>query len=306
MKELLITIITSEKTWSNISKHNLDKQLRALREKFDLAIVLNGFNANAVNFYKEFVPDYFFLRKNIGFDPAAFAYFIKLIPIYKYTVVLHDDHWFSEENWIDYFTELANSDKTIDVWGNIYCQSVEENFLEFIKTYNFAHLIKNYSSCFINGLSGIFSAKAIAKLKEINLEFPNTESKEIASLAEFVFSQVLLNFDIKYEQIPQGVNKFLIHGENAERDYYFWTANNALFNGDGNKALEYYFKYLDYCKKTNFKRDLFVVYYNIANCYYSLKDFNNAVNYAKKSLELNNLFNLPIQLLVKIKDELNI
>ncbi len=264
MKNTLICILSSEKTWENFSKYNFNKKLSEVRDNIDLAIVLNGYCNDAISYYKQFVPDYFYLRENEGFDPAALAHFILLTPIYETTIILHDDHWFVDENWKGTIEELIKTDSNTEIWGNIFFEDTPHNFTDYCNRNNLEMLIGNYSSNFLHGLSGIFSSTAIKKLKQIELSFPQTKEKTEASLGEYAFSQILNYLNINFSQIPGGIFKFLLHSSSNERDHLFWTANSYMYKKDFRNSLVYYQKYLQYCKKTNFERDLLVAYYNVS------------------------------------------
>jgi len=306
MNSTLICIISSEKTWQNFSKYGFSEKIKAERKNIDFAVTLNGYGEEAIEYFKTFTPDYFFLRPNAGFDPAAIAHLIKLIPVYDTTLIVHDDHWFEDENWLERIIQLTHSDETIGVWGNVVYHSPKADFEKFCKDYQFEYLLPIQSNRFLHGVSGIFSSQAIKKLKQTPLPFPNSTEKQIAELGEHIFSSVLRFLKIQFEQIPEGIFKFLQHGNSSKRDSIFWTANSLVYKHKYQESLQVYFEYLDYCEKNNFHRDLPIAYYNIAFNYFLLEDYKNAVIYSKKCLEIVPDCSDAFELLQMIKEKLNV
>lgn len=286
MKKILINIITSEKTWQNLSKYGFDEKLKKERGKFDFSVVHNGYCDEAIEFYNSFEPEYFFLRPNLGYDPAAVQHLIKLVPVYETTLILHDDHWFEDKDWLDKINKLRNERSETDVWGNLL-NSLPPPDIEIFYRQN---KIELSSECkpgsFLHGIAGIYSDKAISNLKSFSFNFPSTADKHLADLGERTFSGILQHLNLKYDQLEPGIFKFLKHSSSSERDYLFWTANKYAAQREFEKAREYLFEYIEMCKTENFQRDILVAYYNVAQMSYLLNDYKACLKYSEKCLSI--------------------
>ncbi len=278
MKNTLICILSSEKTWRNFTKYNFHEKIRNSRNEFDFAIVLNGFDTEAINFYKQFHPDYFFLRENIGFDPAAIRHLLKLIPIYNYTLILHDDHWFETDLWLKKLNELTNQYPEVDIWGNILYQLPIPTRKKFIESLGLNILSQFNLIDFLYGMSGIFSRNAITKLKTFLIPENLPNIKSVAELGERIFSDIIFYLDLKLVQFPGGPFKLLKHGDGNERNYLFSTANRFYFQNEFEKAKEYYYKYFSYCLKIDYTKDFPLLFGNLAIVHFHLKEYKNARN----------------------------
>jgi len=276
MKNLLICVISSEKTWQNFPKHNFDKKILLKRENFDFAVVLNGYSGDAVNFYKQFLPDYFFLRPNLGFDVAAISHLLSIIPIYKTTIIMHDDHRFSGDDWLDKIVSYRNSHPEVDIWGNILYQQTGGEYIKYLKKIGQEKFIEHRNNFFLHGLSGVFNQKAIQSLKNYGLQILYSENKEEAIHGERLFSEILILLNIKIEQFPDGIYKFFKHGEGNYKNYLFSTASMYAYTSRFKEAKEYFYKYLAYCKQHNYTKDYPLLLSNMAYVHYALGEYEEA------------------------------
>lgn len=280
MKKILISVITSEKTWKNLSKYGFDDKLRKERDKFDLAVILNGYDKDAVEFYNCFHPEYFLLRPNLGFDAAAIAFWIKLIPLqYEYYLLLHDDHWFEEPNWLEKLEELTRYNRGTDVWGNILYGVRRKNFDEYCKSLNSADLIEHHSDDYLHGMSGLFTMKAVAELKKQKISYWENKEKEYANIGERYFTSVLNYLDLLKTQIGNGPFRFLKHGDGNYKNYLFAEATMFVYKNDYIKAKEFYYKYYEYCKNAEFYDDFPLLFLNLAHIHFTLNEKEEAKLY---------------------------
>lgn len=303
-QKILISIITSEKTWSNFSKFGFAEKISEQRNRFELAIVFNGYDNDAIEYYNRFKPDYFFLRQNFGYDPAAVEHLLKLIPVFDTTLILHDDHWFDETSWLDIILQLREKNPEIDIWGNIFHSLPPADLKQFYADRNLEILSKIETNEFLHGLSGVYSSKAVSFLKSFPFNSPLTKDKHIADLGERTFTSVLQFLNLNYLQFPQGIFKFLFHNESNERDHIFWTANALAAKSNYKEARNYYIDYLKYCEENNFHRDYIVAFFNIAQTSFMIEDFKTTVAYCKRCLTIIPDFPLAIDLLNKIKEKI--
>ena len=276
MEKILLSIISSEKTWTNFSKFGFDKQLNKHREKLDFAVVLNGYNSEAIDFYKNFSPQYFFLRPNLGFDSAAIAYLINLLPEYEHYIIMHDDHWFSDDKWLEIIFDLVAKNPEVDIWGNILIQEAMARYKEYCIKLNLPHLINNDSDKFLHGMSGIFNKRAINSLKDFEIPYIMSGEKEDAFLGERLFSNIINYLNLSIQQFPEGIFNFFLHGEGNYKNHLFSTANVAYHTSDFKKAKEYFYKYYEYCTKNNFLEHMGSLFNNLACTHYRLDEKKEA------------------------------
>ncbi|MGD8782223.1 MAG: hypothetical protein PVH88_25065 [Ignavibacteria bacterium] len=284
MKKILISIITSEKTWSNFSRFEFDRQIKKLRERFDFAVVLNGYYHDAVNFYAQFKPEYFFLRPNIGYDPAAIEHLFKLIPVYKTTLLLHDDHWFEDENWFIKIENLRNEKPEIDVWGNLVLGSTSEvdGYKEYCDLTGLTFL-KDFSSLqMLQGMSGIFSENAIRKIKSVNFNFPLINDKYKAEIGERIFSNLIKFKSLKMNNFPDGIFKFLMHGDDNFAGHLLWTAHEYYSDKKFEKSIEMYEKYI--AAKKDCSIDMLAgLYLKLSSSYLNINNVQKSREYFEKA-----------------------
>ena len=308
MEKILISIISSERTWNNFSKFGFDEKLIKERKRFELALVLNGYNKEAIEYFNKFQPDYFFLRQNLGYDPAAVEHLLKLIPVFDTTLILHDDHWFRDGSWLDKILTLRSGEPEIDVWGNIVYNLSNEfpGFSDYCKANGHKHLIDINSGEILQGLSGIFSAKAITELKKIQFNFPLVNDKHLGEIGERIFSNSIIHLNLKLRLFPEGIFAFLCHNRTNDQDHFFWTASSLAAANKYLEARDYYFKYLNFCNANGVQGNNIGAFYNIALASFMLQDFSTAVDYCKKCLSIESNFPAVINLLTQIKEKIDV
>ncbi len=272
----LVLVVSSEKTWGNIFKWKLAENLKGNRGEFALAVTMNGYSCEGVSAIKEFEPDYFFLRPNLGFDAASISYSINILPLYRRTIILHDDHWFDEKNWFKKIQRLISENPDVDVWGNVLYGEKRPLFDEYAAELGLETLAEVKSTKFLHGMSGVFDKKVIRKFKEINLPYKNSAEKEDANLGERLFSAILFSEGFEFRDFPEGKYSFLMHNERNETNSLISTANEYLFLGKYEEAKELFYKYWEEIKKINFFDDLGLLFYHLSIVHYALNEKEKA------------------------------
>ncbi len=285
MNRLLLCIISSEKTWKNLSKFKFDIELKRLRNEFDLAVVLNGYAFEAVDYYANFKPEYFFLRPNLGFDSAAIAHFIELAPEYYGYLIMHDDHWFEQGDWFEYINELLSKDNNADIWGNILYERTRPLFSEYCSKLEVSHLASYNLEFYLHGMSGLFSNNAIKLLKEHKIPYVMDMDKENANKGERLFSTIIKHQGLKIDSFPEGPYVFFKHNDGNHKNHLFSTANKHFYYKDFVKAKEYYYKYYEYCKENNFFDHMPILFNNLARTHYEIKEIEVAKVFWKNLLD---------------------
>ncbi len=295
-------IVTSEKTWQNIFRWKLAKNINDYSKEFDLAVTMNGYNVEGISKIEKFSPEYFFLRPNLGFDAASIAYSIGLLPLYDYTIILHDDHWFADENWFEKINKLVKSNSDVDVWGNILFGRKRDKFDEYCESLGFSEIGKIKEERFLHGMCGVFKKEVIKKLKEVKLPYKNSHEKEDANLGERFFSALLFANNFRVKEFPEGVYRFLLHNERNYTNHLISKANAYLFQGEYLEAKKYFYSYWDEIKKINFYDDVGLLFYNLSITHYELGEVEQAKLFFKKAEEIFRNENLILQLPVGMED----
>ncbi len=281
MKDFLIAIISSEKTWKNFARFGMDLKIEEKRNEFDLHIVLNGFNQEAIEFYARLKPQQIYVRPNLGFDPAAVAHLLGKIPVYKHTLIMHDDHWFLDDDWFEKLKKYADDYPEIDIFGNILFMESHFLFDEYCKTHGLEFLSDNSKNGFLHGISGLYSANAIEKLKKFkNLPQDDTTEKTVADVEERIYSAIFRHLKLKVSGFSEPLYKFFKHNSGNYRNSLILEGNYYYYNFDFEKTIKIYSKYIEYCKKINYDKDLGLAYFNLATSYFMLGRFDEAkINY---------------------------
>ena len=289
-KDFLIAIVSSEKTWGNFSKFGMDEKIREQRKNFDLAVVLNGENQEAINFYSTYEPNYFIVRENLGFDPASIATVIQKIPTHRHTLIMHDDHWFLEDDWFERVKFYAKNFPQIDIFGNILYMIEHPLFENYCKEHNLEFLEPPSSKGFLHGISGIYSANAINKLKNFSF-LPNldTTEKNIANVEERVYSAIFHYLNLHVSGFNEPIYTFFRHSVRNLLNSLFSEGNYFYYWDNYEMAISRFLEYLRFAKLLNFTNDLLLPIINIAQSYLMLNDLQKAKEFYlwAKKLEPN-------------------
>ena len=273
---VLVLIVSSEKTWQNIFKWKLAENLREYRAHFKLAVTINGYSCEGITAIKEFEPDYFFLRPNLGFDAASIAYSINLLPLYNQTIILHDDHWFNDKDWFEKIQTLISEHPAVDAWGNLLHGEKRKLFDQYATELGLPYLSGIESTKYLHGMAGVFNSRVIRIFKEVNLPYKNSSEKEDANLGERLFSALLLLERFELRDFPEGKYSFLMHNERNKTNSLYSIANEYLYLGNYGEAKKYFYKYWEEIKKINFFNDLPTLFYSLAIAHYALGEKKQA------------------------------
>ncbi len=281
MKNFLICIISSEKTWRRIQTLGLQKNLEAFRPEFDLAFVLNGNDAAATEFIDSFSPEFFFVRENSGMDPAAIEFLLKKIPAYEWTVILHDDHRFGSENWFDKIKEIAENPEA-DVYGNVLPITLPADFWDYVENRGFAEMMQSSEISVLQGMAGLFSKRAINILKNVEFNFELTNDKRIAEFGEWIFSLAIHHNNLEMKLFDNEVFGFLQHSDDNEKAYFYWNGFLSFLRKEWEKSERFLKNYLDYFYNDN-DNMIWFVYSMLTTATLSLGKYNETVYFAQEA-----------------------
>lgn len=214
-----VIVLTSEPTWEHLRSYCFNSFFIKNRTKFDLCIAFNGIpSAEASMLLSSQQPEHVIIRPNHGMDPAALDECIKNIPLYNFYIVLHDDHWFSHDAWLEQLLTLMQTDATATAYGNLvtscpYKSQAFDTFFEMVSTvtgYEDYHISE--FSCYLQGMAGIFRGSAIKQLLALD-GVPHTHgnNKKVVEVCERLLSYLLLNNGAVLKQIPPGYELYLRH-----------------------------------------------------------------------------------------------
>ena len=190
----------------------------ANRKKFDLCVVFNGHDPNSLQKTLHLSPEFLVVRENIGMDQAAFDYCVKTIRDYDTYVLIHDDHWFVDDDWFELLNNLLHTND-VDVLGNL----VSPGHINQPPNYEIVADVLGYASfkpyqfpCFLQGQAGFYKKRALDCLRANGgVPWGKTNTREVASICERLHSFILLSNGMKFAQIPPGYEKYLRHREHV-------------------------------------------------------------------------------------------
>ena len=215
MKHVLAIVATSEKTWHFGEKYLFNEYFLKNRIFFDLAIVCNGFQAEAEACLKALAPEYLFFRENKGYDIAALDYAIKKLPHYPHYLFLHEDNWFFDDAWFEKLDRMQMSNLSLDIFGNLvtdpahsmegFDQIFVQNNLSFRQA-DFPHFLQGYTGWYRGAVIDFF-------LKIGGIPGFDQSSRLATHIFERFTSYLLMMHGYRFGQIPPGYEKFLMHAD---------------------------------------------------------------------------------------------
>lgn len=214
----LVCVVTSEATWRNLARYCFNHAFKMSRYRFDLAVICNGNSSEALTYIKSCTPEYLFNRPNLGFDLAGFDMLLKSVPVSVYDrfLLLHDDHWFSDEDWFTQLSQLADQHPEIDVFGNLLDCSEDklvEHFEIVSRILGYGRHMEPMAPVFTQGVAGLFSRHAInIWLKNDGIPHIHNNLKNVAEICERLTSFILYDAGCSFMQIPPGFQRYLHHG----------------------------------------------------------------------------------------------
>lgn len=218
----VVVVISSERTWHNLTRFCFNEHFCANRNKFDLCVTFNGDASESLSIISPLRPEHLFQRPNLGRDPAALDFALKALPIYEYYIILHDDHWFHVPHWFDYLTALLQDDVSADAYGNLIASYNSE---AFEASFNLVSSVimndrgygANMFPHFLQGMAGIFRGRAIQWLLQRD-GVPHTHGNDYKAgeVCERLFSYLLLDEGMILKQIPPGYELYLRHRDHNQ------------------------------------------------------------------------------------------
>lgn len=219
----VVCVATSEATWHNLSRYCFNHAFKLNRQRFDLALVCNGSPDRFAGYLQSFQPDYFLTRLNRGYDLAGFDALLRLIPVEQYAnvILLHDDHWFSDEHWFDTLMQLAADNPEIAVFGNLLDCSEDklvEHFEIVSRILGYGRYMDNMAPVFAQGVAGLFRQTAVKVWQaEDGLPHIHNNLKNMAEICERLASFMLYDAGCGFMQLPPGFQQYLRHRDVISR-----------------------------------------------------------------------------------------
>lgn len=216
MKDFIVLIVTSERTWPNLAKYALGPTFQENRQRVHLGIVYNGTDQRGISAVRAFDSEFFFQRPNYGYEAAGFDFLIKNVPTkYDYFLCLHDDHWFADDAWFWSLRRLLQSTKA-DVAGNLVRSTVNVPPLgvESQTVLGYDPFDLNQNGFFLQGIAGIYRRHVIEHVLERDgIPHIHGNNKYVAEWCERFATFVLIRDGFKFRQIPPGFQAYLRHRE---------------------------------------------------------------------------------------------
>lgn len=241
MRKTIVCVAASECTWQNLRRYCFNAAFRANRHRFDLAVGFNGYDPEAIRFIDTLTPEYLLTRPNTGHDLANFDNILKRVPAHTRYILMHDDHWFFDEEWFDRLLVLLDSTPEIGVFGNLVPYDVQGSFREY---YDRLCTMTGYDDVlghgyphFLQGLAGIYRGEVIQEMLACDgIPHLHRSIQAAAQVFERVFSALLLNQGVRFAQIPPGFELFLVHRDHSIVLIKLEQAAHCLDAGDRDSA----------------------------------------------------------------------
>lgn len=213
----LVCVVTSEATWPNLARYCFNHSFKINRHKFDLAVVCNGSSRDALTYMQGCKPEYLLTRPNLGFDLAGFDFLLRAVPIQQYDrfILLHDDHWFADDDWFASLACLADRHPDIDIFGNLLDCSEDklvEHFEIVSRILGYGRYLEPMAPVFVQGVAGLFTRRAISIWQEVDgIPHIHNNLKNVAEICERLASFILYDAGYSFMQIPPGFQRYLRH-----------------------------------------------------------------------------------------------
>lgn len=232
--KVLVCVVTSEATWRNLARFCFNHPFKLSRHRFALAVVCNGASDPSMAYLQTFKPDYFINRPNYGFDLAGFDALLRQVPTDQYDrfILLHDDHWFEDEDWFETLSHLADNNPDVDVFGNLLDCSTDklvEHFEIVSRILGYGRYLEPMPPVFTQGVAGVFSRRAVEIWRQTDgIPHIHNNLKNVAEICERLASFILYANGCNFMQIPPGFQRYLRHGSHIshclEAPYKVYTA----------------------------------------------------------------------------------
>lgn len=237
MHETVVCVATSERTWESLARYCFNAPFIANRHRFDLAIGFNGDDPEGRRFLDGLTPEYVLVRPNTGHDLANFDNIIKNIPNYAQYILLHDDHWFYDEEWFDRLGGLLDLFPDTEVFGNLVTYDLRGDFKDYhdrlCSITGYTDVIDRPYPHFLQGLAGLYRGSVIRTVLAMDgIPHLHRSVQSAAQVFERVFSSLLLNRGVQFGQIPPGFEMYLVHRDHSFVALKLQQATQYLARGD--------------------------------------------------------------------------
>lgn len=241
MRNTIVCVATSARTWQALGRYCFNAPFRANRHRFDLAVGFNGSDTEGRRFIDTLTPEYLLLRPNTGHDLANFDNILKNVPLYARYVLLHDDHWFYDEEWFERLTGLLDGAPDIGVFGNLVAYDLKGEFKEYhdrlCQLTGYEEVAGRSYPHFVQGLAGIYRGTVIrTMLDDDGIPHLHRGIQPAAQVYERVFSALMLDRGVRFGQIPPGYELYLVHRDHSIVALKLEQASRYLAEGDRDGA----------------------------------------------------------------------
>ena len=217
-RKTVVCIATAPNRWEIMAKYCFNDHFRRHRDQFDICLIMNGQDPQAIRNVQELSPEYVYERENLGMDQAAFDYALKHLPAYETYVLIHDDHWFVDADWFPKLHGMLHAGE-FDVLGNLVAPAhlnKPVNYDAVADTLGFASFDLRAFPCFLQGQAGFYNRRAIdCVLRHGGVPWGRTNTREVASTCERLHSFIMLSNGIKLGQMPPGYELYMRHREHV-------------------------------------------------------------------------------------------
>ena len=292
MKNTVVAVVSSEKTYEKLNNILFNDCFLLNRDKFDLAVVFNTDSTINHSFKTNF--DYTFYRENTSLDPAGFNYLIRNLPDYDYYFLLHDDHFFLNENWFDFSIHLLENNPNVDVIGNILFNSLPEilqkQFDNFIRNIGLTKLLNiSTNPYFLHGIAGIYRGKVIQKFRfSFNgIPYMQNNDKLLAMFCERLTSLLIIEQNFKLSQYPGEIFTYLYHSSVNILNTKFSEAMKHITLNNLEKAIEYLMQYINLAEELENYNDIHLAYAHLSYLYKNTGNYNLARYFYDRLINCN-------------------
>jgi hypothetical protein len=163
------------------------------------------------------------------------------LPAHESYLLLHDDHWFHAPDWLDVLGNLLSGHPEVGVFGNLAPFDVQGEFLEYYtvltRALGYDEMIGVTYPHFVQGLAGMYRRQAVEHILAMDgIPHLHRSVQVAAQVCERLFSGLMLNRGIVFEQIPPGFEMYLVHRDHSIIKMKLEEAGGYLASGDVRRA----------------------------------------------------------------------
>ncbi len=237
MNDTVVCVSTSERTWPVLARYCFNAPFLANRHRFDLAIGFNGDDPEGRRYLDTLTPEYTLMRPNVGHDLANFDNILKRIPLYERYILLHDDHWFYDEEWFERLEDLHEASPETGVFGNLARYDLQGDFKDYhdrmCTMFGYTEVIGKPYPHFVQGIAGSYRGSVIRMLLEQDgIPHLHRHVQSAAQVFERLLSWLLLDRGVEVAQIPPGFEMYLVHRDHSFVAIKLQQAAQQIARGD--------------------------------------------------------------------------